>query len=261
LYRKAALPSPDAGIGVVVKEALESKPQAQAHLKSEAEAHESIQKHVGVHPALATHLFTARSDAGRLQIATQYVDGVVMSRFAAHLARKEIKGKLSPDDAAQMRRALAKDVLQALAAVSGAGYYHGDVNDNNLIIGNDGVAKLVDFGLARRHGQVPAKAHGAWHPREYAQGTGGDERTDVYMLGVLLKQLFLGQGRLQGVYELPTEECLAPDLRDAIAGMTRASIEDRWTIARAQASPFFNAPIPDENRIRRLIGRLADKSA
>jgi hypothetical protein len=36
---------------------------------------------------------------------------------------------------------------------------------------------------------------------------------------------------------------------------------DGWTIEQAQASPFFNAPTPDEDRIRHLIGELADGSA
>lgn len=261
LYRKAALPSPDACIGVVVKEALGAKSQAQAHLEAEAQAHEAIQRHVGPHPTLSRHLFTSRGDDGQLQIATQYVDGPVLARFAAHMARKEAKGKIPPDEAALMRRLVAKDVLSGLSAVASAGYYHGDVNDNNVIVGSDGMAKLIDFGLARRQGQVPAQAHGAWHPGEYAKRRPGDERSDVYMLGVLLKQFYLGGGRLQGVYGLPSEESLPADLREAIAGMTQPDINDRWTLDQARRSAFFSTPIPDEDRIRGLLGKLAGGSA
>lgn len=66
----------------------------------------------------------------------------------------------APLDAA-VAKALAQQLLRALAACHAAGFVHRDVAPSNILVSPEGVAKLADFGQARRlPGAAGAAANG-----------------------------------------------------------------------------------------------------
>ena len=65
-----------------------------------------------------------------------------------HAARE--RGEVSPRDV----RRHARSVLRALAHVHAHGVVHRDVKGGNILVGKDGAATLIDFGVAR-HVSVP----------------------------------------------------------------------------------------------------------
>ncbi|ACO69670.1 predicted protein, partial [Micromonas commoda] len=65
-----------------------------------------------------------------------------------HAARE--RGEVSPRDV----RRHARSVLRALEHVHAHGVVHRDVKGGNILVGKDGVATLIDFGVAR-HVSVP----------------------------------------------------------------------------------------------------------
>ena len=74
-----------------------------------------------------------------------------------HAARE--RGEVSPRDV----RRHARSVLRALAHVHAHGVVHRDVKGGNILVGKDGAATLIDFGVARHHSvpdQFPAARYG-----------------------------------------------------------------------------------------------------
>ena len=66
---------------------------------------------------------------------------------------------MSPRDV----RRHARSVLRALAHVHAHGVVHRDVKGGNILVGKDGAATLIDFGVARHHSvpdQFPAARYG-----------------------------------------------------------------------------------------------------
>lgn len=97
-------------------------------------------------------------------------------------------------------RAIGTQVADALAAVHAAGVVHRDVKPDNLVWAEDGVLKLVDFGVAwlvdaagpRLTPNGIAMGTYAYLAPELAKGEPFDERSDLYSLGCVLYELLCG---------------------------------------------------------------------
>ncbi|MGE0711392.1 MAG: serine/threonine-protein kinase [Planctomycetota bacterium] len=105
---------------------------------------------------------------------------------------------LAPRRAAE----LVRDLADALESVHQAGILHRDLKPSNVILREDGIPVLLDFGVARdanaermtRTGVVLGSA--AYMAPEQARGTRStelDARVDVYGLGAILYELLAGQ--------------------------------------------------------------------
>lgn len=131
-------------------------------------------------------------DAGRIFLVMELVRG----RTLRDLIREQ--GQLSPE----LAFSIAESMLTALAAAHRAGLIHRDVKPENVLIADDGVLKVADFGLARaaasaHHTSVVMGTVAYVAPEQVAKGI-SDARTDVYGVGIVLFEMLTGRPPYQG---------------------------------------------------------------
>jgi eukaryotic-like serine/threonine-protein kinase len=133
-------------------------------------------------------------DQGLLFISMEMVEGVDLKR------RLRDGGALRPEQAFDVSIQMA----EALQAVHEAGIVHRDLKTPNIMIDAAGVARLMDFGVAKRlgDGTMTTTGHVVGTPEymspEQAQGHAVDGRSDVYALGVVVYEVFTGEVPFRG---------------------------------------------------------------
>ena len=92
---------------------------------------------------------------------------------------------------------IMRPVARALEAAHGQGVVHCDLKPENIMLGDDGVAKVLDFGIARlvectaRSGAVVGTP--AYMSPEQLRGEPLDHRTDLWSMGVMLFEMLTGR--------------------------------------------------------------------
>ncbi|MEM9368006.1 MAG: serine/threonine-protein kinase [Planctomycetota bacterium] len=97
--------------------------------------------------------------------------------------------------------AVVRDLARAVAYAHGHGIIHRDLKPDNVLLDSDGIAKIVDFGLAKwqrddasltQDGQILGTPH--YMSPEQARGSRHvTEATDTYALGAILLALLTGR--------------------------------------------------------------------
>lgn len=128
---------------------------------------------------------------------------LAMELVNGHTLRQVIRGRapLPVEDAL----ALMDPILEGLAAAHRAGLVHRDVKPENVLIRDDGVVKVTDFGLARAvttntltgDSDILLGTASYLSPEQVEHGT-ADARTDVYSAGLLLFELLTGEKAFPG---------------------------------------------------------------
>lgn len=135
------------------------------------------------------HLVRA-TDYGELPDGSPYF---VMQLVEGKTLRHWLRERLSMWRAME----LAEEILEGLAEVHRRGVVHGDVKPENIVIGEDGKARLLDFGLAKAFLGAPTDEVGGtppyMAPEMLLDGAGASARTDVYAMGVVLYEMLTGR--------------------------------------------------------------------
>ncbi|MCL4221117.1 MAG: serine/threonine protein kinase [Phycisphaerales bacterium] len=162
-----------------------------ARLKQEAKALGSLR-----HPGIA-----AVHDAG-----TEEIDGVETPYIAMeYLPGARPITAYAKDRSEREKLELFVSVCRAVDHANGRGVVHRDLKPSNILVDGDGVAKVIDFGVAKVLGAAGERSHVTEQGRlvgtpeymspEQVQGRSEliDARTDVYGLGVVLYELLCGR--------------------------------------------------------------------
>ena len=96
---------------------------------------------------------------------------------------------------------IGTQLCAGLAAAHAQGVLHRDLKPANVLIDENGLVRITDFGIAirrsdaRRHSITGTPAYMA--PEQWTPGTPISERTDVYALGLVLYDLLVGSHKFQ----------------------------------------------------------------
>jgi len=168
-----------------------SDPDARERFVQEARAASALD-----HPNICNIHEIEETEDGRMYIVMAYYEG-------ESLRDKIKRGPLKKEEALDI-------ILQAVGGMSKAhqkGIIHRDLKPANILVTGEGVAKVVDFGLAKLAGQVKLTREGttigtvAYMSPEQAKGEAVDQRTDIWSLGVVLYEMLSGRLPFKGEYE------------------------------------------------------------
>ena len=150
------------------------------------------------HPSIIP-IFEAGEEQGDVYLVFEFVPGKNLGDYL------KVSGRLTPVKAI----AILHPVLDAIAHAHAAGIIHRDLKPNNILIDNDGMPRVMDFGIAA-HVEAPTNdsealmGSPAYMAPEYISHRESSERTDVFSAGLVFYELLTGQRAVAGdnVYEV-----------------------------------------------------------
>jgi eukaryotic-like serine/threonine-protein kinase len=144
------------------------------------------------HPNIVTVIDRGEQD-GRQYIVFEYIEGENLKALVAD-------GALPVDEALDY----GLQVARALDFAHKRGLVHRDVKPQNVLLNEDGQAKVTDFGIARSLDVQGVTQTGTvlgtsdYIAPEQARGDRVDQKTDIYSLGTVLYELLTGEVPYEG---------------------------------------------------------------
>lgn len=196
------------------------------------------------------------SDGSELFLVMEYVAGEALGMIQRTLHQRE--ERVPPEIASSIVTGVLYGLHAAHEAVTEEGkpldLVHRDVSPQNILVGADGVARVLDFGVAKavgrlqqttQRGQLKGKL-GYVAPEQLSSGGAVTRAADIYASGVVLWELLAGRKLFtadnQGAImlrildgEIPPLSEVAPDAPPAAAEVVERAI------ARAPGDRFASA--------------------
>jgi len=149
------------------------------------------------HPNICTIFGVDQSDEGGMFIVMAYYPGET-------LRQRINRGSLSLQDAA----GLTVQLCDGLSKAHSRGIIHRDIKPENLILTDDGILKILDFGISRFTGTPGLTQPGtilgtpSYMSPEQVKGETVDQQSDIWATGVLLFYMLTAQHPFSGENEL-----------------------------------------------------------
>ena len=204
-----------------------------------------------IHGVSLLQLMKRSKGAPPLPIVASIISGVLHGLHAAHEARAESGAPMN--------------------------LVHRDISPSNVLVGKDGVARLIDFGVAKATGKLHATQQGvlkgkfAYMAPEQISGGEVDRRTDVFAAGIVLWELLTAMElrdldapiaeAARGGAPAPSTRAVALDPRwDSITARAVAPrARDRYATARDMAHAVEAMGVATTSEVARWVDGLARK--
>ena len=145
------------------------------------------------HPNVCSIIDIQEHD-GQMFIVMEFVDGQTL---------QDKKGTISQKQSID----IAIQIAEGLAAAHEKGIVHRDIKPENVMVRKDGIAQVMDFGLAKLAGVSRLTKAGStvgtlgYMSPEQVQGQETDHRSDIFSFGVLLYEMLTGKSPFSGAHE------------------------------------------------------------
>ena len=139
-------------------------------------------------------MYELMEDAGTHYITMEYVPGQDLRGLIRQM------GRLTAGKAVS----IARQVCAGLAEAHHLGVVHRDLKPQNIMMDEDGNARIMDFGIARSLKAKGITGAGVmigtpeYMSPEQVEGKEVDERTDIYSLGIILYEMLTGRVPFEG---------------------------------------------------------------
>ncbi len=153
----------------------------------------------------------ASHERGHLFVVTEYVEGQTLRQWMTD----------NPQPDLETVRGIIEQIAAGLRAFHRQGMLHQDLRPENIMIGSDGMVKIIDFGSVLISGVLEAApgldeteilgTHQYSAP-EYFLGYRGTERSDQFALGVITYEMLTGKlpyaGKVSRAHSLKAQNAL-----------------------------------------------------
>lgn len=216
-------------------------------------------------------------------LVMDYVSGESLSRILRSLESNRVPLPVP------VALSIVTDALYGLHAAHEAcddtgqslGLVHRDVSPQNIVVGRDGVARLVDFGIAKASSRAQStgdavKGKLAYMAPEQLKRGPIDRRTDVFAASIVLWEILTGQRLFAGDHEAETisrvldQPIVAPSefakdlpavLDTVVLKGLRRDPSERWESAKQMAGAIEKAAAPSRHAevgewVERAVGEI-----
>ncbi|MCL5265476.1 MAG: protein kinase [Chloroflexi bacterium] len=166
----------------VIHQGIAADPMFAEHFRAEAQNAAALN-----HPNIVA-VYDVGEDGGAQYIVLEFAEGRTLRQILSD-------GPLPIDLALNYARQLAA----GLAAAHERGIIHCDIKPQNVLIANDGTAKLADFGISRAGAATGLVTGGMlvgtldYLAPEQIEGQRPDEKSDIYALGLVIYEMLSGR--------------------------------------------------------------------
>jgi TolB-like protein/Tfp pilus assembly protein PilF len=165
--------------------------EAEQRFISEAKAASSFD-----HPNICTIHDIGKTDDDQLFIAMACYEGETLKKKIekGHFRLEEVKD-------------IVVQIAEGLSRAHKKGIIHRDIKPANIFITDDGIVKILDFGLAKVSTQKQRTTMGttmgtvAYMSPEQTKGDEVDHRTDIWSFGIVLYEMLTGELPFKGEYD------------------------------------------------------------
>ncbi len=146
------------------------------------------------HPNVCTVYEIGETNTGRLFIAMALCEGATVKDLLK-------TGPLSAPDSLD----IGIQIAEALARVHEKEIFHRDIKPSNIIVQEDGLVKIVDFGIAKLRGgdltgTTDTLGTVGYMAPEQITGRGADHLSDIWSVGVVLYEMLSGLRPFEALY-------------------------------------------------------------
>lgn len=212
----------------VLRGSLSSDPVALLRFQREARSISAL-SHTNV-----VEVYDVGEDEGQHYIVMEMVRGTTLKELIHRRGALELNEAVS----------IMKQIALAVGEAHKAGVIHRDLKPQNILVKDDGTAKITDFGIAlaedaiqlTKQDSVMGSVH--YMAPELSRGEGASYQSDIYALGTVFYELLTGDVPFRGENAV---EIAMKHLRDPFPSVQR-----------------FNASIP--NSIANIIAKSTQKN-